>query len=156
MTSIALFLEAGGRKLAQHQLLRRQLQGRFRQLSSVSAVYHDDAEDDDVSDATFSQKQEALKKALGNTAGVKTSFRQPSASLTDPSIIDSQSLKKKNDSRSSPAELTYTGNATMPITTKLHIVTPEEDTPSGVWPVFRLMVSQCTIEWLFLVVDRKH
>jgi hypothetical protein len=37
--------------------------------------------------------------------------------------------------------LTYTGNATMPITSHLHIVTPEEDTPRGVWPVFRLMVS---------------
>jgi hypothetical protein len=28
----------------------------------------------------------------------------------------------------------------MPVTTKLHIVTPQEDTPRGIWPVFRLMV----------------
>jgi len=39
----------------------------------------------------------------------------------------------------SPSELTYTGDSTIPITTELRIVTPGEDTPAGVWPVFRLM-----------------
>jgi len=38
--------------------------------------------------------------------------------------------------------LTYTGGISMPITSKLHIVTPQEDAPQGTWPVFRLMV--CT------------
>ena len=46
------------------------------------------------------------------------------------------------DTRVSPSELTYTGDATIPITTELHIVTPGEETPSGIWPIFRLMVSQ--------------
>jgi len=41
----------------------------------------------------------------------------------------------------SPTTLTYTGDIEMPVTTKLHLVTPEEDTPPGVWPIFRLMVS---------------
>eukprot|EP00428_Durinskia_dybowskii_P052344 CAMPEP_0170316574 /NCGR_PEP_ID=MMETSP0116_2-20130129/58923_1 /TAXON_ID=400756 /ORGANISM="Durinskia baltica, Strain CSIRO CS-38" /LENGTH=61 /DNA_ID=CAMNT_0010569149 /DNA_START=1 /DNA_END=183 /DNA_ORIENTATION=+ len=27
----------------------------------------------------------------------------------------------------------------MPVTSQLHIVTPEEDTPSGAWPIFRIM-----------------
>ena len=40
----------------------------------------------------------------------------------------------------SPSELTYTGGETIPITSLLHVVTPEEDTPSGTWPIFRLMV----------------
>jgi hypothetical protein len=40
----------------------------------------------------------------------------------------------------SPSELTYTGGETFPITSLLHVVTPEEDTPSGTWPIFRLMV----------------
>lgn len=40
----------------------------------------------------------------------------------------------------SPSSLTYTGGATIPITSKLHIVTPQEDTPRGIWPVYRLMV----------------
>lgn len=41
----------------------------------------------------------------------------------------------------SPSHLSYFGQTRMPITSKLHIFTPEEDIPSGIWPVFRLMVS---------------
>lgn len=40
----------------------------------------------------------------------------------------------------SPSVLAYGGDAEMPITSKLHIITPQEDTPRGIWPVFRLMV----------------
>jgi hypothetical protein len=40
----------------------------------------------------------------------------------------------------SPASLRYTGDAVIPITSVLHIVKPQEDTPRGVWPVFRLLV----------------
>lgn len=45
------------------------------------------------------------------------------------------------DSDASPASMTYTGNTEIPITSKLHIIGPEEDTPRGIWPVYRLMVS---------------
>eukprot|EP00523_Entomoneis_sp_CCMP467_P002801 CAMPEP_0168762994 /NCGR_PEP_ID=MMETSP0724-20121128/24131_1 /TAXON_ID=265536 /ORGANISM="Amphiprora sp., Strain CCMP467" /LENGTH=578 /DNA_ID=CAMNT_0008812177 /DNA_START=122 /DNA_END=1858 /DNA_ORIENTATION=+ len=38
-----------------------------------------------------------------------------------------------------PNAMEYTGGATMPITSSLHLVTPEEDTPRGVWPVHRMM-----------------
>jgi hypothetical protein len=41
----------------------------------------------------------------------------------------------------SPTTLTYTGDAVMPITSTLQIVKPQDDTPRGIWPVFRLMVS---------------
>lgn len=41
----------------------------------------------------------------------------------------------------SPSHIAYAGNAEMPITEELKIVKPEEDTPSGIWPVFRMMVS---------------
>ena len=44
----------------------------------------------------------------------------------------------------SPKELKYTGNATIPITSHLRIVKPGEDAPEGIWPVFRIMVS-CNI-----------
>jgi len=69
-----------------------------------------------------------------------------------PTVPDDDDRGKDEDERdddddddpfetSSPSSITYTGNATMPITTKLHIVTPrEDDLPTGVWPVFRLMV----------------
>ena len=39
-----------------------------------------------------------------------------------------------------PDHISYVGNAKMPITSSLKIVTPEDDTPRGVWPVFRMMV----------------
>lgn len=37
--------------------------------------------------------------------------------------------------------LSYTKDVNIPITSTLHIVTPNEDTPSGIWPAYRLMVS---------------
>ena len=40
----------------------------------------------------------------------------------------------------SPTSLTYTGDAVIPITSVLEIIKPQDDTPRGVWPVFRLMV----------------
>eukprot|EP00934_Nitzschia_sp_Nitz4_P004754 Nitzschia sp. Nitz4//scaffold35_size145790//36141//37764//NITZ4_003016-RA/size145790-augustus-gene-0.131-mRNA-1//-1//CDS//3329549082//4744//frame0 len=39
----------------------------------------------------------------------------------------------------SPSELVYTGDTKIPVTSHLHIVAPGEATPSGTWPVFRIM-----------------
>ena len=41
----------------------------------------------------------------------------------------------------SPSALRYTGDAVIPITSMLRIVKPQDDTPRGIWPVFRLLVS---------------
>jgi hypothetical protein len=40
-----------------------------------------------------------------------------------------------------PSHISYVGNEKMPITSNLKIVTPNDDTPRGIWPVFRMMVS---------------
>lgn len=40
----------------------------------------------------------------------------------------------------SPWQLTYTGGNTIPITTNMKIITPQEDAPRGIWPIFRVMV----------------
>jgi len=45
-----------------------------------------------------------------------------------------------DDSKVSPSQLTYTGGVTIPVTSHMHIVTPDEDTPRGTWPIFRVMV----------------
>ena len=51
-------------------------------------------------------------------------------------------LPREPVSRLSPMTLDYTdGDHVIPITSKLHITTPQEDRPSGIWPAFRLMVS---------------
>ena len=39
-----------------------------------------------------------------------------------------------------PSHLSYAGSKRMPITSEMRIVKPEEDAPSGIWPVFRMMV----------------
>lgn len=38
--------------------------------------------------------------------------------------------------------LAYAGEAKIPITSTLQLIRPEDDTPRGIWPVFRLMVSR--------------
>lgn len=83
-----------------------------------------------------------------------TPKQQPQASL--PLVTSSPPLQQQSDQRQehdddendakehlhvSPSELEFTGNHIIPITSTLHIVTPDEDTPRGTWPVFRLMVS---------------
>ena len=39
-----------------------------------------------------------------------------------------------------PSHLSYAGSKRMPITSEMRIVKPGEDAPSGIWPVFRMMV----------------
>jgi len=53
--------------------------------------------------------------------------------------IDKQSKVVKVDEVDK--HLSYVGNVQIPITNSLKIVLPEEDVPSGIWPVFRMMVS---------------
>lgn len=41
--------------------------------------------------------------------------------------------------RTQPNSMTYVGTNSVPITSVLHIVTPKEGVPSGIWPAFRMM-----------------
>eukprot|EP00574_Skeletonema_japonicum_P003620 CAMPEP_0201716024 /NCGR_PEP_ID=MMETSP0593-20130828/2088_1 /ASSEMBLY_ACC=CAM_ASM_000672 /TAXON_ID=267983 /ORGANISM="Skeletonema japonicum, Strain CCMP2506" /LENGTH=543 /DNA_ID=CAMNT_0048205701 /DNA_START=219 /DNA_END=1850 /DNA_ORIENTATION=- len=38
-----------------------------------------------------------------------------------------------------PSHLSYAGSKRMPITSEMRVMKPGEDTPSGIWPVFRIM-----------------
>jgi hypothetical protein len=115
-----------------------------RLFSSAQPLVH---EQDDKEEWKEKEKKHTLKRVLQQSSSVP-----PASSavvlvannlLVPPEIQDKKKndLETSSDTSSSPSELTYTGNATMPITTRLHIVTPDEDTPRGVWPIFRLMVS---------------
>ena len=58
---------------------------------------------------------------------------------------DANSKPKKDkfnqtESKKSHGHLSYIAEMNFPITSHLHIVKPDEDTPRGIWPVFRLMV----------------
>ena len=48
-----------------------------------------------------------------------------------------------NEEEHLPSRFSYAGNASLPITSELKIVMPEDDVPSGIWPAFRMMVSSC-------------
>lgn len=46
-----------------------------------------------------------------------------------------------NEEEHLPSHFSYAGNASLPVTSELKIVMPQDDTPSGIWPAFRMMVS---------------
>jgi hypothetical protein len=143
-----VFLRVAKRQLLSRQFVLRNaaVKSSCRCLSSASPVFQ---EDDDVDTGVWSRKQEATKRMVQQGIPVMpttdTAFGPSSHSVEDDcdanNDADAESFQIEPGTGSSPSELTYTGNATIPITTQLHIVTPDEDTPSGIWPIFRLMVS---------------
>jgi hypothetical protein len=144
-----LVLKVARRQLLTSRLIQRYPTGNLfcRRLSSVSPKFEDE---DDVPAETWRKKQQAVKQMLQQQRMPVQGFSrvEQSEAMSDPSTLelnnpsnDVESLQVRKDAGTSPSELTYTGNVTMPITSRLHIVTPQEDTPRGVWPVFRLMVS---------------
>jgi hypothetical protein len=130
-----------------------------RYLSSVSPVFrHDDEEDHHDADQ---------ERKRANSNGAQRVLKRQAIKIQSPPVIDiknqvtastierkfqqetattsSRKTEKEEETTSSafvsPKQLTYTGNATIPITSHLHLVQPGEDTPHGIWPVFRIMVS---------------
>lgn len=107
-----------------------------RHFSSVVPDYRHD--DDDHSTESYSQNREALQKLLTASSTAASSTSTSKEQLNDTPTNDG-AVQAENDAFKSPNELTYTGGATIPVTSDLHIVTPQEDTPRGVWPIFRIM-----------------
>ena len=60
--------------------------------------------------------------------------------LKDRIELDNIRKKMKEEQLMQESHLQYAGNAKLPITSELKIVMPEDDTPRGIWPVFRMMV----------------
>lgn len=77
-----------------------------------------------------------------------TNVRQLSSELIDhhheeEEFFDHHDNDHDHDHQASPSYLTYTSDVPpMPISSKLRLIDPKrEDIPSGIWPVFRLVVS---------------
>jgi hypothetical protein len=96
--------------------------------------------EEEITESEWREKLKALKKASSQSPPTAPTG-SPNAEFSTTSPVEVTDLTD-NDSHDyvSTNTLTYTGNASMPVTSKLHIVTPQEDTPPGIWPVFRLMV----------------
>jgi 2-oxoisovalerate dehydrogenase E1 component alpha subunit len=78
---------------------------------------------------------------LMHATGNASSTSQPAEKVVGPSTATHEYSGNDTtiEEHESPSEIHYTGNATMPLTSVLHIVKPGEDVPRGTWPVFRLM-----------------
>lgn len=83
---------------------------------------------------TFPYEAESTAEKYGANENKATKGYPLSATMADP-------FDQMNPFETiSPTTLLYTGDAVIPITSKLNIVRPQDDTPRGIWPVFRLMV----------------
>jgi hypothetical protein len=82
----------------------------------------------------------------------------PVTTKQSPTFVNGQANKHYNkesfshedpDNDESPSVLQYTGDAIIPITSTFQLIRPQDDTPPGIWPVFRLMVSAFTLQSYF-------
>lgn len=124
ITITALQVASRGRLLSRFSKTKiRPSPSRFQSSVRASAA----EEQDEEWEYPTAQQQ----KALAPTPSPPLSLEAPRQRETDDSA---------DEPHVSPSDLLYAGNQRMPITSTLHIVTPEEDVPRGIWPVFRLMV----------------
>jgi hypothetical protein len=96
--------------------------------------------EEEIIEAEWQEKVKALKKASSQSPSSGSPNAEFSTATSPAQVTDSTDKDNESHDYVSANTLTYTGGASMPVTTKLHIVTPQEDTPQGIWPVFRLMV----------------
>jgi hypothetical protein len=130
------------RSLPRQLLVARAIPSKSRCLSSVPRTVVVNGTDDDPRAEAWKAKKESLKLLLHKSVSNSKSLQQGSIRQQ---VVLSEHKTSSNDMEgsaveTSPSELKYTGNAIMPLTTHMHLVKPHEDTPRGIWPVYRLMV----------------
>lgn len=122
--------------------------GKFRSLSSnaTSSIHYD--RNDSRSNTTRVSPSKPLNGIHSNESNgkhaivpTKTNGEASPKSAASKSNLEEPNVNGKNlpSARSSPSELAFAGDAFIPVTSHLHIVTPSEDTPRGTWPIFRIM-----------------
>lgn len=86
-----------------------------------------------------------VKKNNQQPKKVKNQLKKQAERTAAPLLAEQSVKKPKVDAlhhheEHVPSHFSYAGNAALPITSELKIVLPEDDVPSGIWPVFRMMV----------------
>ena len=94
-----------------------------------------------INDQKEIDSSEANNRTPANSSSQTPKEVEGQIFVTDTATKADAAAEDLQSSYTSPFELSFTGNTTIPVTSRLHIVTPEEDTPKGVWPIFRIMVS---------------
>jgi len=141
--------------------LETRMGGTTRFLSSVRPVPDEENHYDHLNQhlqqpARFPQRRQTPVRKVPIPPTSSPALEQPSVSdaAPRPQVAEEETEKKSAgfptatdtmddhvaDELLSPTSLTYTGDAVIPITSVLEIIKPQDDTPRGVWPVFRLMV----------------
>ena len=106
---------------------------------SNSIEYHTIKEDESNEIVNTPSIQPLSKKHHDHDAATIITLKNPSASA----------IATEHEQYLSPSTLRYTGDAVIPITSLLRIVKPQDDTPRGIWPVFRLLVSRPSSPFAF-------
>jgi len=109
-----------------------------RSISAIPKLLEPDLSDDHEHSSAVRVKNEHTNRARKETPVMKKVGIQPNFYAEKRSLPLSEHSDESDST--SPLHLSYVGSKTIPITSKLHIVNSQEDTPSGVWPVFRMMV----------------
>ena len=118
-------------------------------MSSVSSSRY--YEDDDAAECEGTSPSQAWDGIANNDSKRKLKMKTNGQACAESPFQSRKTLKseesaaEREDQESfftSPSELSFTSDTLIPVTSYLHIVTPEEDTPGGVWPIFRIMVSR--------------
>lgn len=108
-----------------------------RSISAIPKLLEPDLSDDHEHSSAVRVKNEHTNRARKETPVMKKVGIQPNFYAEKRSLPLSEHSDESDST--SPLHLSYVGSKTIPITSKLHIVNSQEDTPSGVWPVFRMM-----------------
>jgi hypothetical protein len=111
-----------------------------RRLLSSARPLHEEQYEQNSNNHQKDNRRIIISKKPSHVEFGRRTTKIPPLSTDDSFTDDHSSAKPMLDERTSPTMMTYTGQTSMPLTSKLHIVTPQEDTPRGTWPVFRLMV----------------
>jgi hypothetical protein len=81
-------------------------------------------------------------------------LHRASFAVPDPNISTRASVVKQTMTEPQEQMLSYSPDTAIPITSILHIVKPGEDTPRGIWPAFRLLVSRLAVAGILLNFSR--
>lgn len=110
-----------------------------RRLSSARPL----PEEEELDVGEWDQPKRGVEKRPRFQFQLAKPLRQTSLStVPQPAVFEEENVEENMERESeSPKELLHTEGVSIPITSKLHIFTPQEGPPRGTWPVFRLMVS---------------
>jgi len=85
------------------------------------------------------EKESRIRSETSQASANQQLLQKKMPAFQRPSCIEPKKEQAKKQPSTIPTHVTYTGDMTLPITSKLKLTLPNDETPSGSWPLFRLM-----------------